>query len=60
MNEVSVTPPDSLVRYDAPVFVGLEPSVEAAKPRNKINEQSLKLEDMINSMIPPRLNSISI
>jgi len=54
--EVAVTPPDSLVRYDAPIFVGLEPSVEGSSnlQSSKANESSAKLEDMLNSMIPPR------
>lgn len=54
--EVAVTPPDSLVRFDAPIFVGLEPSVDGSKnkPKGKLNEQHSKLEDMLNSMIPPR------
>ena len=54
--EVEVNPPASLIRYDAPIFVGLEPSVEAASnvKSSKANEQTAKLEDMLNSMIPPR------
>merc|ERR1712224_462052 len=53
---VEVNPPASLIRYDAPIFVGLEPSVEAASnvKSSKANEQTAKLEDMLNSMIPPR------
>lgn len=53
--EVAVTPPDSLVRYDAPIFVGLEPSVEGSNTKPKSdNNQTAKMEDMLNSMIPPR------
>ena len=57
--EVAVTPPDSLVRFDPPIFVGLEPSVEGTKlkPNNKTNTEASKLEDMLNSMIPPRFVS---
>lgn len=53
--EVAVTPPDSLMRYDAPIFVGLEPSVEGSniKPKSD-NNQTAKMEDMLNSMLPPR------
>jgi len=53
--EVVVTPPDSLVRYEAPIFVGLEPSVEGSNIKLKSeNNQTAKMEDMLNSMIPPR------
>ena len=55
--EVAVTPPDSLVKYDAPIFVGLEPSVDGIKTKSKLNEQNSKLEDMLNAMIPPRLDN---
>lgn len=53
--EVVVTPPDSLLRYEAPIFVGLEPSVEGSNIKLKSeNNQTAKMEDMLNSMIPPR------
>ena len=52
--QVAVTPPDSLLRFDAPIFVGLEPSVEGTKPKSKATADASKLEDMLNSMIPPR------
>ena len=52
--EVAVTPPDSLVKYDAPIFVGLEPSVEGIQVKNKNTELNPKLDEMLNSVIPPR------
>ena len=53
--EVAVNPPDSLIRYDAPIFVGLEPSVDGSNMKaSKANDQTAKLEDMLNSMLPPR------
>lgn len=53
-NGIAVTPPDSLVKYDAPLFVGIEPSSEAGAPPRSSNEGGSKLDDMINAMIPPR------
>jgi hypothetical protein len=52
--EVAVSPPDSLVRYDAPIFAGLEPSSEGTKHKPKPSETASKLEDMLDAMIPPR------
>lgn len=52
--EVAVSPPDSLIRFDAPIFVGLEPSTEGTKRKPKPSETASKLEDMIDAMIPPR------
>ena len=58
MAEIRVHPPDSLLRYEPPVFVGLEPSQGKAdlKPAAESNtkEGSSQLEDMVNSMLPPR------
>jgi hypothetical protein len=51
--EITVTPPDSLVKYEAPLFVGIEPSVEQ-NLKGPLNENNAKLEDMINSILPPR------
>jgi hypothetical protein len=52
MAELGVTPPDSLMKYDAPLFVGIEPSSAGA---GKASSEGLsKLDDMINSMLPPR------
>ena len=52
---ISVTPPESLVRYNAPLFVGIEPSPEAVlTAKGLTGESSTKLDDMINSMLPPR------
>ena len=50
--EISVTPPDSLVKFDAPLFVGIEPGSGGAKAT--MTEGASKIDDMINSMLPPR------
>lgn len=50
--EIAVSPPDSLVKFDAPIFVGLEPSSRPATKNQA--ENTTKLEDMINSVLPPR------
>lgn len=59
--------PQSLVRYDPPIFAGLEPSsdatqasgdatAKAGKGKGKGDGQAKtsQLDDMINSMLPPR------
>lgn len=52
---VSVHPPESLAKYEAPIFRGVEPTQEDSNfAPSKILHDSSKLEDMINSMIPPR------
>lgn len=51
---ISVTPPESLVRFEAPLFVGVEPNMESTSVKGNLNENASKLEDMINSMLPPR------
>ena len=54
-NEVTVHPPHSLLRYEAPVFVGIEPSKgQEPKTTDLRKEGSSQLEDMINSMLAPR------
>ena len=51
MAELGVSPPESLMKYDAPLFVGIEPSSTGIK---STAEGLSKLDDMINSMLPPR------
>lgn len=57
--------PQSLVKYDPPIFAGLEPSSEASvsgrgrgRGRGGKGEggggKTSQLDDMINSMLPPR------
>jgi hypothetical protein len=53
--EISVTPPESLVKFEAPLFVGIESRQHASPTRN---ENASKLDDMINSMLPPRYDAI--
>jgi len=50
--EISVSPPDTLVKYDAPLFAGIENHNKAVS-QGKIDTNS-KLEDMLNAMLPPR------
>jgi len=52
--EVSANPPESLLKYQAPLFVGIEASVEAVQQAKTSGEASTKLDDMINSMLPAR------
>lgn len=55
--EVSVSPPESLLKYQAPLFVGIEPSAETinqAKGAKAGGEASTKLDDMVNAMLPAR------
>mmetsp|Transcript_35539 Transcript_35539/g.36214 ORF Transcript_35539/g.36214 Transcript_35539/m.36214 type:complete len:237 (+) Transcript_35539:175-885(+) len=51
---ISVSPPDSLVKFDAPLFAGIEPSGDAGAAARALNENGSKLDDMINGMLPPR------
>jgi dynein light intermediate chain len=50
--EIAVNPPDTLVKFDAPLFAGLETSKQ--RPVGKTDKSSAKLDDMLNSMLPPR------
>jgi hypothetical protein len=53
--EISVSPPETLVKFDAPLFGGIEPSKDTKLPSKTQNQESnSKLEDMVNSMLPPR------
>lgn len=52
--EISVTPPETLVKFDAPLFAGIETSGEKAHIKSQNQENNTKLEDMVNSMLPPR------
>jgi hypothetical protein len=51
--EISVSPPETLVKFDAPLFAGIEPSGEKNNAKSR-HETNSKVEDMLNSMIPPR------
>lgn len=54
-HEISVTPPETLVKFDAPLFGGIEPSADRAHHgKSQGPENNAKLEDMVNSMLPPR------
>jgi hypothetical protein len=56
-HEISVSPPETLVKFDAPLFAGIEPPADKAvlpKGANNSGENNAKLEDMLNSMLPPR------
>jgi hypothetical protein len=52
--EITVTPPDSLVKYEAPLFVGIESSNISHHPKGGLNDNNTKVDDMINSILPPR------
>jgi len=41
--EVEITPPDSLVKYEAPIFAGMEPSKEGTSSI-KLKEGSTKVQ----------------
>jgi len=50
--EIAVNPPDTLVKFDAPLFAGLETNKQ--RPHGKTDKSTAKLDDMLNSMLPPR------
>lgn len=52
--EISVSPPETLVKFDAPLFAGIEPNADKNGTKAQHQENSSKIEDMLNSMIPPR------
>lgn len=54
MMQVSVNPPESLLKYQAPLFVGIEPTAEMVQQAKGTGENSTKLDDMINAMLPAR------
>jgi dynein light intermediate chain len=51
--ELEITPPDSLLKYEAPIFAGLEPSNDAASGA-VMKEGATKLDEMVTAMLPPR------
>jgi dynein light intermediate chain len=54
-SEVSVSPPETLVKFEAPLFAGIEPSgSRPAHAKSHNQEGNPKLDDMLNSMLPPR------
>lgn len=56
MAEITVSPPDSLLKYDAPLFYGVERNSNApAPPKGLGNESaSVKLDQIVNAVLPPR------
>eukprot|EP01035_Chromulina_nebulosa_P020137 gene20137-26145_t len=53
-NAIAVHPPDSLVKFDSPLFVGVDVLPENGYSKALQTETGSKLDDMINSMLPPR------
>jgi dynein light intermediate chain, axonemal len=53
---MSSSPPDSLLRFDAPLFVGFDPAAATATAsvRKGADPAASQLDDMVNSMLPPR------
>jgi hypothetical protein len=52
--EISVSPPETLVKYDAPLFAGIESGGEKLGSKSNNQEGNSKIDDMLNSMLPPR------
>lgn len=53
------SPPDNLLRFDAPLFVGFDPSSTSggnllAAGNKGSDPAASQLDDMVNSMLPPR------
>lgn len=51
---ITVNPPESLVKYDAPLFVGVQSRADGDYTKAKLTENQSKLDDMLNSMLPPK------
>uniref|UniRef100_A0A7S2CCB2 Uncharacterized protein n=1 Tax=Florenciella parvula TaxID=236787 RepID=A0A7S2CCB2_9STRA len=52
--EPNCTPPDALVKYDPALFVGFDPATNDVKATRKADATPSQLDDMVNSMLPPR------
>ena len=52
--EPNCTPPDALVKYDPALFVGFDPATNDVKAQRKADSTPSQLDDMVNSMLPPR------
>ena len=50
--QVKCSPPDSLLRYEQPLYLGLSLADQGTTVKGK--DQTSQLDDMLNSMIPPR------
>ena len=59
MSELGVTPPDSLLKYEAPLFMGIEPNGTAGVSRAHQTDGTSKIDDMINSMLPSRCEKLT-
>ena len=52
--EIAVTAPETLIKYDAPMFAGIESTANKLATKTHQMEPNAKLEDMVNAMLPPR------
>jgi hypothetical protein len=60
-SEIAVSPPETLLKFDAPLFAGIEPSHAEKLALNTSNQESNpKIDDMVNSMLPPRYCVVSL
>eukprot|EP00617_Octactis_speculum_P025811 CAMPEP_0185769088 /NCGR_PEP_ID=MMETSP1174-20130828/53362_1 /TAXON_ID=35687 /ORGANISM="Dictyocha speculum, Strain CCMP1381" /LENGTH=243 /DNA_ID=CAMNT_0028454039 /DNA_START=14 /DNA_END=745 /DNA_ORIENTATION=+ len=53
-SEPKCTPPDSLVKYETPLYVGFDPSSGETGDSTWKKPSSNQLDDMVNSILPPR------
>jgi hypothetical protein len=51
---ISIHAPESLVQFDSPLFVGADGIKGGGYVKPPLTENSSKLDDMVNSMLPPR------
>lgn len=54
---IEVHPPDSFLKYEPPVFVGMEPSkghVKSLATHKGKDSTASQMDEMVNSMLPPR------
>lgn len=51
---INVHPPDSLVKFESPLFVGVESLPQGGYTKPLLTENVSKLDEMINSMLPAR------
>ena len=54
MSEVKCSPPESLLKFDEPLYIGLEAKTDLSNAKGAGKASVSQLDDMLNFMIPPR------
>ena len=54
MSEVKCSPPESLLKFDEPLYIGMEAKTDLSSAKGANKATVSQLDDMLNFMIPPR------